>query len=154
MLLMKKLLTLIGVMVLTASWTFAQKVIPMPEFSSDKEKAEWIENNKQEYNILNHSTIPDDLEEIRASEEKRLFLNSIEENKIKDPLKEVTIMENDSGFPKYVITGNKELDDENYRAAKDAWIMVNQEKYNALENREEGIWLSPEVRNKMYNQEK
>lgn len=34
-------------------------------------------------------------------------------------------------FPKFVDTGNPEVDNANYKAAKDKWISENQELYNA-----------------------
>jgi hypothetical protein len=39
------------------------------------------------------------------------------------------------GFPVYVNTGNKELDDNNYRIAKDLWIQNNQELYNSIKTK-------------------
>lgn len=38
------------------------------------------------------------------------------------------------GFPAYVNTGNKELDNANYKAAKEAWINENRALYDAYLN--------------------
>ncbi len=37
-----------------------------------------------------------------------------------------------SGFPSYDNTGNKEVDDENYRKSKEEWIQENPEEYESL----------------------
>ena len=36
------------------------------------------------------------------------------------------------GFPSYTHTGNKEIDNENYRKAKDEWIEENPDEYESL----------------------
>jgi hypothetical protein len=36
------------------------------------------------------------------------------------------------GFPKYIDTGNSELDRANYAEAKKAWILANEQKYNSM----------------------
>jgi hypothetical protein len=44
----------------------------------------------------------------------------------------IVIFPNDPTFPKYVKTGNKQSDDDNYRKSKDQWIQNNSVKYSKL----------------------
>lgn len=76
------------------------------------------------YSQTNTSNLPSTVRAIENSE------NNIQpnrermiENKVKS--KEITIVESDSTFPKYIDTGNAEIDQANYAKRKAEWIKNN-----------------------------
>ncbi len=64
-------------------------------------------------------------------------LNKVEENsnltKEQQEINEKALKENEkNAFPVFVKTGNSEIDNENYKKAKDAWVQANPLKYENM----------------------
>ena len=98
--------------------SYGQKTTEIPVFKSDKEKSEWIQQNPELYNQ------PTKEREFTSVEEKRAF-NA-------DPIRERVIVSDDSSFPTYISTGNKQLDEETYAAKKAEWVEKNAAKYEKM----------------------
>lgn len=104
--------------VFVAGISYAQKTTEIPVFKSDKEKSEWIQQNPELYNQ------PTKEREFTSVEEKRAF-NA-------DPIRERVIVADDSSFPTYISTGNKQQDEETYAAKKAEWVEKNAAKYEKM----------------------
>lgn len=52
--------------------------------------------------------------------------------KLNRPAKEITIISSDSTYPKFIVTGDKELDASNYAARKAEWVENNPDKYEKM----------------------
>lgn len=113
---MKKSLVILSVF--AAGISYAQKTTEIPVFKTDKEKSEWIQQNPELYNQ------PTKEREFTSVEEKRAF-NA-------DPIRERVIVSDDSSFPTYISTGNKQLDEETYAAKKAEWVEKNAAKYEKM----------------------
>jgi len=115
---MKKSLVILSVF--AAGISYGQKSTETPFFTTEKEKSEWIEKNPEKYNQ------PKDVKEMEFSSkaEKQAFHA--------DPIRERVIVSDDSSFPTYVNTGDKQLDDETYAAKKAQWIEQNAAKYEKM----------------------
>ena len=113
---MKKSLVILSVFATGIS--YAQKTTEIPVFKTDKEKSEWIQQNPELYNQ------PTKEREFTSVEEKRAF-NA-------DPIRERVIVSDDSSFPTYISTGNKQLDEETYAAKKAEWVEKNAAKYEKM----------------------
>ncbi|MDY0140662.1 MAG: hypothetical protein RBR97_02065 [Bacteroidales bacterium] len=61
--------------------------------------------------------------ELQQSKDEKIRLRNLSSN-------QTSI--NESDFPKYENTGNKDIDDNNYRVRKDTWIENNPEKYESI----------------------
>ncbi|HET6991760.1 MAG TPA: hypothetical protein VFJ43_10570 [Bacteroidia bacterium] len=77
----------------------------IPQFNSAQEKEAWIKAHPAEYQRM---------------------LNASAANAQTPAPGQATV---DPTFPQYVNTGNKEKDDADYKAAKEAWIKANPAKY-------------------------
>ena len=106
--------------VFAAGISYAQKATEIPVFTTEKDKSEWIEKNPEKYNQ------PKDVKEMEFSSqaEKQAFHA--------DPVRERVVVSDDSSFPTYINTGNKQLDDETYAAKKAQWIEQNAAKYEKM----------------------
>lgn len=82
------------------------RTIQMPDFQSAAERQDWINKHPNEYQFL-------------VDSEKKDVITSNE------------ILPND--FPKYVNTGNPELDNQNYSKQKEKWIMEHPEAYKKMQ---------------------
>ena len=106
--------------VFAAGISYAQKATEIPVFTTEKDKSEWIEKNPEKYNQ------PKDVKEMEFSSqaEKQAFHA--------DPVRERVIVADDTSFPTYINTGDKQLDDETYAAKKAQWIEQNAAKYEKM----------------------
>ena len=91
----------------------------------DAAKVQWIQQNPTDYIKMGGTQIKEP--NFTTIDQKKKF----EDDRATDvrQMPQVVIMPNVPTFPKYAKTGNKSVDDQNYRAAKDAWIQQNQELY-------------------------
>jgi myo-inositol-1-phosphate synthase len=80
----------------------------VPEFNSKEEKLKWFNQNKIDMNQNNARSI---------------FI---------DPPKNERVILNISDYPKFILTGNDLLDEQNYAVKKSNWIANNPNKYNQL----------------------
>lgn len=87
----------------------------MPTFKNDQEKAAWVKTHPTEYKqiLANAPTNSGSTMGTTVSQPSGQLVNA-------------------SGFPAYVNTGNKEKDDANYMAAKQAWIAAHPEEYKKM----------------------
>jgi hypothetical protein len=113
---MKKSLVILSVF--AAGLSYAQKATEIPVFTTEKEKSEWIQKNPEKYNQ------PLKPMEFNSKAEKQAFHA--------DPLRERVIVADDTSFPTYINTGDKQLDDETYAAKKAQWIEQNAAKYEKM----------------------
>lgn len=130
---MKKSLVILSVFAVGIS--YAQKTTEIPVFKTDKEKSEWIQQNPELYNQ------PTKEREFTSVEEKRAFTGEEVKNEgltiqstsfHSDPVRERVIVADDSSFPTYISTGNKQLDEETYAAKKAEWVEKNASKYEKM----------------------
>ena len=92
----------------------------IPIFSSEKEKTNWIQEHPEVYSqYTNGNVIVDHSVQTKPVREKAVKIEKV-------------IISNDSSFPTYIETGNKQLDDANYATKKAQWIESNKAKYNAM----------------------
>ena len=111
-----KIATCIAVMFIFGKTAAAQST--MPTFSNDQEKEAWVKAHPEEY------------KKILATPATTTVSNgSTMGTSDSQPSGQVVKV---SGFPAYVNTGNKEKDDANYMAAKQAWIAANPEEYKKM----------------------
>jgi hypothetical protein len=143
---MNKTVTLVAVL-LSATTVFSQKQeTSMPRFSSDAEKAAWIANHPEDYERMTGEKVTTVIPEFKTQAEKDAWLKSLELN---GEQKFLTISD-DPTFPKYIITGNKEMDDLNYENAKAEWIAKNPKKYELMDQETDESGLSRSERMKKH----
>jgi hypothetical protein len=125
---MKKQKLLLGVALFSISTTFAQKTQESLPFKTEEEKIQWIQEHPDEYRRINGESVKQTERplEFRSDAEKSAYLRA---NGLG---KEITILENVPGFPKYIDTGNPELDQADYAKRKDLWVEQNQKLYDRL----------------------
>ena len=88
----------------------------MPSFNTAHEKESWVKAHPEEYKkILDNA--------------KTSATGSTMGTTVSQPSGQLV---DASGFPAYVNTGNKQKDDENYMAAKQAWIASHPEEYKKM----------------------
>lgn len=108
-----KIATCLVVMFIFGKTASAQS--SLPTFNNDQEKDAWVKAHPEEY--------------------KQILVNT---PKSETPVASSTASQpsgqtvNVAGFPAYVNTGNKQKDDENYMAAKQAWIAAHPEEYKKM----------------------
>ena len=93
----------------------------LPTFSSDQEKTNWIQEHPEIYG--QHTT------------GNAVIYNSIQAEPVRKKVvtrEKVIIISNDSSFPVYIETGNKQSDEEKYAAKKAQWILGNKAKYEKM----------------------
>jgi len=126
---MKKNWLLAGMIVFVSVASFGQtQENVVPQFRSDEEKVKWVNEHPEEYKKLNgEEVLPTERPaEFRTDAEKSAYLRA---NGLG---KEITILEDVPGFPKYIDTGNPEMDKADYSYRKDLWVEQNQDLYNKL----------------------
>ena len=138
---MKNSLVILSVFAVGIS--YAQKTTEIPVFTTEKEKAEWIEKYPEKYQQ------PKDVKEKEFSSraEKEAFHA--------DPVRERVVVSNDPSFPTYVNTGDKRKDDETYAAKKAQWIEQNSAKYEQMStssNKEDAEAIRAKERKEFINQ--
>lgn len=124
----KKILLTISMGVLIGGSLMAQT-----SDQQDEKKSSWIESNHKAY--IDQGGQTDPIRTIRVKDEKVSGYNikAIDKSQAEPKREKVTILfPNDPTFPKYVNTGNKQSDDDNYRKSKDQWIQNNSVKYSKL----------------------
>lgn len=90
----------------------------MPSFNNAQEKESWVKAHPEEYKrILDNAAV------------KTSTAGSTMGTTVSQPSGQLV---NAPGFPAYINTGNKQKDDENYIAAKQAWIAANPEEYKKM----------------------
>lgn len=89
----------------------------IPIFSSEKEKTNWIQEHPEIYSQQTRDNVDVD--------------HSVKPEPAREKVVKV-IISNDSSFPTYIETGNKQLDDANYATKKAQWIEGNKAKYKAM----------------------
>ena len=81
-----------------------KQTIHVPVFQSEVERQEWIKNHPEEYQLMLSKKVATANKEILPSD-----------------------------FPKFVNTGNPELDNQNYSKLKQEWISTHQEEYKKMQ---------------------
>lgn len=110
-----KVATCLVVMLVFGKAATAQNSIPT--FQNDQEKESWVKAHPEEYKKL------------LATSETKSNNGSTMGTTVSQPSGQLV---NVSGFPAYVNTGNKQKDDDNYAAAKQAWIAAHPDEYKKL----------------------
>jgi len=90
----------------------------VPEFKTKAEKMKWFKANDKSFvdpNTSNFHATKSGNEPIREKK-NQIGIDS----------------SNDQNFPAYINTGNKQLDDDNYKTAKELWIYNNKAKYDKM----------------------
>jgi|GEM_PF-1719110 hypothetical protein len=105
--------------------------VEAPQFTTEKEKEAWIKENPGAY--LNQGGTADRMPEFKTQEEKDAYLLKIKEA---TGIREFN-SSNDDSFPRFESTGNEELDNARYLQAKEEWVRNNPEKYAAMQNLKE-----------------
>lgn len=126
---MKKKLMVVGAIIFVATKSFGQiqeKIVP--QFRSDEEKVKWVNEHPEEYRKMNGEDVKpvERPIEFKSDAEKSAYLK---ENGLG---KEITILEDVPGFPKYIDTGNPEMDQADYSYRKDLWVEQNRELYDKM----------------------
>lgn len=106
---------------LVVMFVFAKTAIAqgsMPAFKNDQEKETWVKAHPEEYKKI-----------LAASAATSKSTGSTMGTTVSQPSGQLV---NVAGFPAYVNTGNKQKDDENYMAAKQAWIAAHPEEYKKM----------------------
>ena len=96
------------VFIVASAFSFAQE---MPQFNTDQEKQDWIEQNPSEYERLTkaeNAVAPIATEAVSQGQIENIDL---------------------PGFPVYINTGNPEEDAATYQKAKELWIEQNRSTY-------------------------
>jgi len=126
---MKKKLMLVGAILFVATKSFGQtQELNVPQFRSDEEKVKWVNDHPEEYRKMNG------INEVEVSEQV-VFKSDAEKSAYmkKNGLgNEITILESEPGFPKYIDTGDPEGDKADYASRKDKWIEENRERYEKI----------------------
>ena len=104
-----------------------------PEFTTKAEKEAWWNNNKP---VTANQILPNG--DIVKDGEKNH--------------RNIVIFENDSSFPVYKNTGNKDLDAQNYSQLKSELINQNQGKYNQMSQIPSGPVMSEKERRQSVSQ--
>ena len=112
-----KHLFIVAVFSLLVKVGFAQ-TNQIPQFNSAQEKEAWIKAHPAEYQKM-----------VDASASNTSTTTATTTTTTSTP---AIAPATDPTFPQYVNTGNKEQDDANYKAAKEAWIQANPEKYAVM----------------------
>ena len=143
----KKILLTIAMGVLMGGSLMAQT-----SDQQDQVKASWIESNSDGYRDQGGQ-----LEPVRKLNAKTASVDNFgyaagpgSEGKVKRE-NTIVIFPNDATFPKYVNTGNKQLDDADYLNAKNLWIKNNPSKYEKLTVKEKNLEAPSEIRARELN---
>ena len=126
---MKRKLMVVGTILFVATYSFGQgQEKKIPEFRSDDEKVKWVNEHPDEYKRMNGEEVKPAVRptEFSSDAEKSAFLR---ENGLGN---EITILENVPGFPKYIDTGNPEMDKADYSYRKDLWVGQNRVIYEQM----------------------
>jgi hypothetical protein len=126
---MKKKLMLVGAILFVATKSFGQaQELKTPQFRSDEEKVKWVNEHPEEYKRLNGEEVKPATRpaEFSSDAEKSAY---IRENGLG---KEITFLEDVPGFPKYIDTGNPEMDEADYSYRKDLWVEQNRAIYEQM----------------------
>lgn len=97
------------------------------------------------YSQTTNNSLPSTVRKIETSENTQ---SSPIDKKVerKAPAKEITVVESEPTFPKYIDTGNPEQDQSNYAARKAEWIKNNPEAYERMQFKRE---LTPSERKEL-----
>jgi hypothetical protein len=95
---------------------------PVLKFDNVEYKRKWILENPETYKGMGGT--------LDSDQQKQTL--STPQNSNDAPKKAIIILPDVPDFPKYEQTGNAIIDNENYRAKKQAWINSHPEEYNQL----------------------
>jgi hypothetical protein len=126
---MKKNWLLAGTIMIVSLASFGQSQgNTVPEFRSDEEKVKWVNEHPEEYKRLNGEEVKtaELPEEFKTDAEKSAYMRE------KGLGHEITILEDVPGFPKYIDTGNPEMDKADYSYRKDLWVEQNRAIYDQM----------------------
>lgn len=123
----------------------------VPEFKNEKQKQDWIKENPEKYLEMGGKLSEEQEKQIKNQE----LLKKEQEKQISEKRDLSVVKEETPAFPKYVDTGNPQLDKENYEKQKADWYakkMAIDEKngvYNqSSEEKEKWIKQHPELYNR------
>ena len=117
----------VGLMMFLLCKVGISQTTQVPQFNSTEEKEAWIKAHPKEYQQM--------LDEAAKNATIATTSNPAATSTTATSTATTTTTTTnpvDSTFPQYVNTGNKEKDDADYAAAKEAWIKANPDKYKVM----------------------